>query len=241
MRIRSGLIAALTVSFALLGACAREPMESAWVDEQIPPEAGMAEPIELAGGPSEATQGAAHQAEDDAYIARLASKGLIAERRIDPDTGRSVLVISNRPVPNPVLFGGPEHRRPRVAQSGRRAGRYESPRPRADAGVARPAPSTSASSAAAPGATASTTTPAPVAAAAPPATAGAVPAPVEPVRVADPAQAGFRMTPAVWGIIGAAVLALLALLFFANRPKKRTRYSSHQAPPEASGGGEAHA
>jgi hypothetical protein len=236
MRIRSGLIAALTVSFAMLGACAREPMESAWVDEQIPPEAGMAEPIELAGGPSEATQGAAHQAEDDAYIAHLASRGLIAERRIDPDTGRSVLVISNRPVPNPVLFGGPERRRPRVAQSGRKAGRYESPRPAyAPRTVSQAAPSGQAA--------APTTTPAPtVAAAAPaPAPVGVAPAPADPVQVADPAQAGFRMTPAVWGIIGAALLALLALLFFANRPKKRTRYSSHQAPPEASGGGEAHA
>jgi len=234
MRVHAGVFAGLIASFALLGACAREPVEGAYVDEQAIEAAPAPEPIPLAGGPSPSARAAASQANEDAYIARLASKGLMAERRVDPQTGRSILVISNRPVPNPVLFGGPNSAR-RHARAGTRVRSgtlgggvptAASPRPAASPSPAAPGPVEQ------PAAPIETAQAAPMAAPAP--------APVEPAPVANPARAGFEMTPTLWGVAGAILLALLALLFFANRPKRKTRYSSHQAPAEASGG-EAHA
>lgn len=242
MRVRSGLFAGLAASLLLLGACARDPMDGAYYDDAPPPPAPEAhEPIELAGGPSREAERAAGQAQDDAYIASLASKGLIAERRIDPETGEYVLVVSNRPIPNPVLFGGPEHRRPRLGQSGRKGGRMAPVQPR----IARaPAASAAASAAASPAASASA---APAASAGEQAAPAAQPAPAlsAPMPAAEPAAATepkprFRMTSTHWIVLGLALLALLGLIYAATRPKKRTRFSGRQAPSEASGG-EAHA
>ncbi len=241
MGSRYGLTAGLAASLILLGACQREPMEGAYFDEPPPP---AYEPIELAGGPDPQAEAAALQASDDAYIASLASKGLMAERRIDPDTGESVLVIFNRPVPNPVLFGGPGYRKARAHGRARVRGTLGGGASTRTA-VASSAASSSAAAGQAGGASSADTAPAPsVQATAPaPSPAPAVAADeagadTETLRIADPAQAGFHMTPTIWGIIAAAVLALLAGLYLANRPKPRSSYrlSGRQAPPEATGG-----
>jgi len=245
MRVRTSLIAAFVASLVALGACQREPEPEALMDEAPPAETADIERVELAGGPSADTEATARQASDDAFVARLESRGLMVTRKTDA-SGKSVLVISNRPVPNPVLFGGP---RTRVAKAPRRerlagtiGGGVRDSRPAATTGAAAGAVASTAAPA--------PTAPAPEAPATETAAATAAPAPsgrIEtadgaPVQVADPARAGFEMSPMMWGIAGVILAALLLLLFLANRPKKpQRRYSSHEVPPEASGGGEAHA
>lgn len=242
MRVRSGVFAGLIASLALLGACAREPLEAAYYEETPPPAEEAYEPVDLAGGPSREAERTVGQAEDDAYIASLASKGLIAERRIDPDTGESVLVVSNRPIPNPVLFGGPEHRRPLVRQSGRKGGRMAPAPVRETASLQSGSEGRAASPS--PAATPVTAAAAPAPAAPEAQTAAtlpvnAAPLPAESQPAAEP-QPRFRMTSVHWTVLGLALLALLGLIYAAARPKKRASYSGHRAPPEASGG-EAHA
>jgi len=254
MRVRLSLATGLIASLALLGACQQEPETQAWQDEAPPPAMETVEVAPLAGGPTASSQVAAQQAADDAWLARLEAKGLIAKRQLDPDTGKMVWVISNRPVPNPVLFGGPSRSRhaglaPRRSRGAIATGVYAD-----SSSSARPAAaSSSASAAASSAAPAATATPAApttdsaaaaadAAAAAPVTTAtgpGVQPIPEadRPANIVDPARAGFEMTPMMWGIVGLIVLALLAALFFANRPKpRRQAYHATQAPPEASGG-----
>jgi hypothetical protein len=245
MRARLSIAAGLIVSLSLLGACQREPEAEVYADAAPPPQIETVEVAPLAGGPSEETRGAATQASNDAYMESLAAKGLMAERRINPDTGESMLVVFNRPIKNPVLRGGPHYRyaanhRARHgsmdrgwASNGGNAGVAA-----ASSGVVAAQPSAPAADAAAPVSEAA-------AAPAGPAGPGVQPIAEPTVNVTDPARAGFEMTPMMWGIVGLIILALLIALFMANRPKpRRHSYSSHQAPPEASGGdhnGEAHA
>jgi hypothetical protein len=250
MRVRLSLATALIASFALLGACAQEPEAVALQDDTPPPAMEVQEVAPLAGAPTATSQLAARQAADDAWLARLEAKGLIAERKMDPDTGKMIWVVSNRPVPNPVLFGGPNYRHARAAPRRARGtvagGVYasNSAAPTAQA-------SASAASAASPASTAAAAPAADAAAAAeaaPETTAatatsgpGVQPIP-QAADVVDTKQAGFTMTPTLWGVVAAIVLALLLALFVANRPKaRRPAYHANQAPPEASGGShEAH-
>jgi len=167
---------------------------------------------------------------------------------MDPDTGKMVWVISNKPVPNPVLFGGPvRHARAAPARRSRAAAvayaDNSSARPAATAGSAAASSASASAAEAAASVEAAASTDAAVAATdAAPAeatTTGVQPIPEadRPVNVVDPARAGFEMTPMMWGIAGLIVLALLAALFLANRPKsRRQNYHATQAPPEASGG-----
>lgn len=267
MRLRLSLATGLIASLALLGACQKEPTAEAYAaNDAPPPSVQTTEVAPLAGAPSEQTQAAATQSADDAYIAGLESRGLMAERRYDPATGRTTLVVFNRPIANPVLRGGP---RTRYAVNTRTARVRGSMSSGVYASTARSA-SSSASSTASSSAVAANAAAAPAVTAAPSASAAApaesaapatvaatgpgvqaIPQASEPaVQVTDPARAGFEMTPTMWGIVGLIILALLIALFVANRPKaRRQAYSAHQAPPEASGGahdahdshGEAHA
>lgn len=249
MRVRLSLATGLIASLALLGACQKEPTAESYADAAPPASIEATEIAPLAGGPSPATQATAAQSADDAYMARLASKGLRAERRLDPNTGRTVLVVFNAPVPNPVLLGGPRYRYASANSRSRTRGSLSS-------GVyAQSSSQSSASRAAAAGPAAASTAvaantaaeaAAPAMEAAPATTASvaagpgvqAIPQGAEPaVQVTDPARAGFDMTPMMWGILGLFILALLIAIFVANRPKRsRPAFSGHQAPPEASGG-----
>ncbi|MBX7249309.1 MAG: hypothetical protein K1X35_09750 [Caulobacteraceae bacterium] len=256
MRARLSLAAGLIASLALLGACQKEPDAEAYA-EAAPPPAETTQVAPLAGAPAPDTRQAANQAADDAYMARLEAKGLMAERRIDPATGKTVLVVFNRPIQNPVLRGGPHYRyaaNNHRARRGAMGGSWASnsaghPVASAAAGSAATAASGAASSAPATTAAPAADTAAPVTVASTPTTGPGVrpiPQAAEPaVNVTDPARAGFPpMTPMMWGIVGLIVLALLIALFVANRPRqRRPAYSGHQAPPEASGGdhGQAHA
>lgn len=257
MRVRLSLATGLIASLALLGACQKEPTAESYAEAAPSASSPATEAAPLAGGPSASTQAAAAQSADDAYMARLASKGLRAERRIDPNTGKTVLVVFNAPVPNPVLRGGPGYRyasangRSRTRGSLDRGVYAQSSVQSARAAAA----TTAAGSAVAANAATQTESAAPTADTAPTTTASVatgpgvqpIPQSTEPaVQVTDPARAGFDMTPMMWGIVGLIVLALLIALFVANRPKRsRPAFSGHQAPPEASGGdahhGEAHA
>lgn len=264
MRVRLSLATGLIASLALLGACQKEPTAEAYAGADAPPASVQTtEVAPLAGAPSEQTQAAATQSADDAYIASLESRGLMAERRYDPATGRTTLVVFNRPIANPVLRGGPRTRYAANTRTARVRGSMSS-------GVYASTARSASSSAAASSAVAANTAAAPAVTAAPSASAAApaesaapatvattgpgvqaIPQASEPaVQVTDPARAGFEMTPTMWGIVGLIILALLIALFVANRPKaRRQAYSAHQAPPEASGGahdahdshGEAHA
>lgn len=249
MRVRLSLATGLIASLALLGACQKEPTAESYADASPPASIETTEVAPLAGGPSPSTQATAAQSADDAYMARLASKGLRAERRLDPNTGRTVLVVFNAPVPNPVLLGGPRYRYASANSRSRTRGSMSS-------GVyAQSSTQGSASRTAATGSAAASTAvagntaaeaAAPATEAAPAATASvatgpgvrAIPQAAEPaVQVTDPARAGFDMTPMMWGILGLIVLALLIAIFVANRPKRsRPAFSGHHAPPEASGG-----
>lgn len=249
MRVRLSLATGLIATLALLGACAQEPESYAIQDEAPPPAVQSEQVAPLAGGPSQDSQKASRQAADDAFVARMASKGLLAERRIDPDSGRTIWSISNRPVPNPVLFGGPT-RQARAAPRARSRGTISSgvyaansasssSRTTAAASSASTTAADAAATSAAPSAQAAAETAAPTTAAAAPAAAGpgvrAIPQDTS--NIPDPATAGFAMTPMMWGIVGLILLALLAALFLANRPKaRRPAYHANQAPPEASGG-----
>ena len=250
MRVRLTLATGLIASLALLGACQQEPEAQAWQDETPPPAAEQVEVAPLAGGPSESAQASARQAADDAWLARLESKGLIAKRQMDPDSGRMIWVISNRPVANPPLLGGPvRHARTEPARRTRgtiTTGTYASASATSSARAAAPSANTAATAAADANATAAApSTDAAVAAAdqaaAAPATTGPgvqpIPEADQPANIVDPARAGFEMTPMMWGIVGLIILALLIALFVANRPKpRRQAYHATQAPPEASGG-----
>ena len=110
MRVRLSLATGLIASLVLLGACQKEPTAESYADASPPASIEATEIAPLAGGPSPSTQATVAQSSDDAYMARLASKGLRAERRLDPNTGKTVLVVFNAPVPNPVLLGGPRYR-----------------------------------------------------------------------------------------------------------------------------------
>ena len=250
MRVRLSLAAGLIASLGLLGACQQEPEAQAWQDETPPPAMETVEVAPLAGGPTASTQAAARQAADDAWLARLEAKGLIAKRQMDPDSGKMIWVISNRPVPNPVLFGGPS-RHARAAPARRARGAIATGVYADNASSARSAAASASTSAAASSA-AEATAAAPAAPTTDSATTAAVAAPTtvatgpgvqpipeadRPVNVVDPAQAGFNMTPMMWGIVGLIILALLVALVVANRPKpRRQNYHATQAPPEASGG-----
>ena len=247
MRVRLSLATGLIASLVLLGACQKEPTAESYADASPPASIEATEIAPLAGGPSPSTQATVAQSSDDAYMARLASKGLRAERRLAPNTGKTVLVVFNAPVPNPVLLGGPRYRYASANSRSRTRGSMSS-------GVY--AQSSSQSSASTQSARAATTSSAAAStavaantaaeAAAPTTTASvtagpgvqAIPQAAEPaVQVTDPARAGFDMTPMMWGILGLIVLALLIAMFVANRPKRsRPAFSGHQAPPEASGG-----
>ena len=243
MAFRTGLYAGLIASLVLLGACQREPESEAFLDEPAPPPAEEIEAVELAGGPSEDTRMAARQAADDAFVARLEARGLMVTRRMGPD-GRMVMVISNRPVPNPVLFGG-KRRHARAAPGRTRLATIGGGSAgRSAAAGSSAAASSAAGTAAAP--TAEVQAPAQTAARvetaqAAPAAAATAPTRENPVQVADPARAGFEMSPMMWGVLGLILAAILAVLFMANRPRSssRPRLSGHQAPPEASGGAHA--
>lgn len=257
MRVRLSLATGLIASLALLGACQQEPAAEAWQDETPPPAMETVEVAPLAGAPAASSQAAARQAADDAWLARLEAKGLIAKRQMDPDTGNMVWVISNKPVPNPVLFGGPvRHARAAPARrtrgaiaSGVYADNSRAARPAVAASAATSAAAASAADASAEAAAAPTTDAAVAAA-----DAAATPAPgatgpgvqpipeaEQPANVVDPAHAGFQMTPMMWGVVGLIILALLVALFVANRPKRRPAYHANQAPPEVTGGShEAH-
>lgn len=252
MRVRLSLATGLIASLALLGACQKEPTAESYADATPPASIETTEIAPLAGGPSASTQAAAVQSADDAYMARLASKGLRAERRIDPNTGRTVLVVFNAPVPNPVLLGGPRYRYASANSRSRTRGSMSSgvyAQSSSQSAASRAAATSSAAastavaatSAATAGAVAPTTEAAPATTTASVATGPgvrAIPQAAEPaVQVTDPARAGFDMTPMMWGILGLIVLALLIAIFVANRPKRsRPAFSGHQAPPEASGG-----
>lgn len=265
MRVSLSLATGLIASLALLGACQKEPSAEAYADNSPPPSVEATEIAPLAGGPSAQTQATASQSADDAYIAGLESRGLMAERRYNPATGQTTLVVFNRPIANPTLRGGPRTRyasagnRSRVAGSMRggvyaQSSRSSSASSAASASSAVAANSASSAATAAPSANAAATAEnaAPVDMATGPGVqpipqAAAGPAPVQ---VTDPARAGFtmpKMSPMMMGIIALIILALLVALFVANRPKPRRHspnLSGHQAPPEASGGdhhGEAHA
>lgn len=251
MRVRLSLATGLIASLALLGACQQEPAAEAWQDETPPPSVETIEVAPLAGGPSETSQVAARQAADDAWVARLEAKGLIAKRQMDPDTGAMVWVISNKPIANPVLRGGPVRhagltpsRRSRgTIASGVYADNSRAARPAvaasAAASTAADASASSEAAASADAAVAAADATAAEATVAEATTTGVQPIPEadQPVNIVDPARAGFEMTPMMWGIAGLIVLALLAALFMANRPKsRRPNYHATQAPPEASGG-----
>ena len=237
-------------SLALLGACQKEPTAESYADATPPASIETTEVAPLAGGPSPAAQATVAQSSDDAYMARLASKGLRAERRIDPNTGKTVLVVFNAPVPNPVLLGGPRYRYASAKSRSRTRGSMSSgvyAQSSAQASSARAASSSAAASTAvAANSAAAAGTAAPATEAAPTTTASVtagpgvqpIPQAAEPaVQVTDPARAGFDMTPMMWGILGLIVLALLIAIFVANRPKRsRPAFSGHHAPPEASGG-----
>jgi hypothetical protein len=247
MRVRLSLATGLIASLVLLGACQKEPTAESYADASPPASIEATEIAPLAGGPSPSTQATVAQSSDDAYMARLASKGLRAERRLDPNTGKTVLVVFNAPVPNPVLLGGPRYRYASANSRSRTRGSMSSG-VYAQSSSQSSASTQSARAAATSSAAASTAVAANTAAeaAAPTTTASvtagpgvqAIPQAAEPaVQVTDPARAGFDMTPMMWGILGLIVLALLIAMFVANRPKRsRPAFSGHQAPPEASGG-----
>jgi hypothetical protein len=248
MRVRLSLATGLIASLALLGACQKEPTAESYADASPPASIETTEVAPLAGGPSPSTQATAAQSADDAYMARLASKGLRAERRIDPNTGKTVLVVFNAPVPNPVLLGGPRYRYASANGRSRTRGAINSgvyaqsssqgSATRAAAGTAVASSAAVANPAAEAVAPAAETAPATTASVAAGPGVQAIPQAAEPaVQVTDPARAGFDMTPMMWGILGLFVLALLIAIFVANRPKRsRPAFSGHQAPPEASGG-----
>jgi hypothetical protein len=250
MRVRLSLATGLIASLALLGACQKEPTAESYADATPPASIETTEIAPLAGGPSPSTQATAVQSADDAYMARLASKGLRAERRIDPNTGRTVLVVFNAPVPNPVLLGGPRYRYASANSRSRTRGSMssgvyaqssaQSSSARAATGAATASTAVAANAASTAEAVAPTTEAAPATTASVATGPGvrAIPQAAEPaVQVTDPARAGFDMTPMMWGILGLIVLALLIAIFVANRPKRsRPAFSGHQAPPEASGG-----
>ncbi len=255
MRVRLSLATGLIASLVLLGACQKEPTAESYADATPPASIETTEIAPLAGGPSPSTQATAAQSADDAYMARLASKGLRAERRLDPNTGKTVLVVYNAPVPNPVLLGGPRYRyasangRSRTRgsmSSGVYAQSQSSASARSSASRAAATSSAAASTAVAANTAPAAEAAAPATEAAPATTASvtagpgvrAIPSAAEPaVQVTDPARAGFDMTPMMWGILALIVLALLVAIFVANRPKRsRPAFSGHHAPAEASGG-----
>lgn len=253
MRVRLSLATGLIASLALLGACQKEPAAESYADASPPASIETTEIAPLAGGPSPSTQATVAQSSDDAYMARLASKGLRAERRLDPNTGKTVLVVFNAPVPNPVLLGGPRYRYASANGRSRTRGSMSSgvyaqssSQSSASTQSSRAAATSSAAASSAVAANTAAEAAAPMTEAAPTTTASvtagpgvqAIPSAAEPVvQVTDPARAGFDMTPMMWGILGLIVLALLIAIFVANRPKRsRPAFSGHQAPPEASGG-----
>lgn len=249
MRVRLSLATGLIASLALLGACQKEPTAESYADATPPASIETTEVAPLAGGPSPAAQATVAQSADDAYMARLASKGLRAERRLDPNTGKTVLVVFNAPVPNPVLLGGPRQRYASANSRSRTRGSMSSgvyAQSSAQSSSARAATGSAAASIAVAANSTASEAAAPATEAAPTTTASVtsgpgvqpIPQAAEPaVQVTDPARAGFDMTPMMWGILGLIVLALLIAIFVANRPKRsRPAFSGHQAPPEASGG-----
>jgi hypothetical protein len=196
---------------ALLGACTKH------IDDQAyggaPPTPPAPEQPQLMGGPADAaataTQQAAMQAQvqaaSDAYVASL-PPGLMAVHKTDPATGRTILVVSNYPVPNPLWNGG----HPLEARA------YVIRPPHHTAPVVTASAADATAKSAAPSATAAT-----------PTIAAATTAPaVSSVSVGDPQPtvqtqtAGFKgvtLSPGMWLIGGGVLLAIIVLIMLAGR------------------------
>jgi hypothetical protein len=198
---------------ALLGGCLKQVDEQAAAAPPPPPPpeqpalmgAPAATPAPMAADTPAAVGAAAQaQANDDAYIASL-PPGLMAVHKVDPATGRTILVISNYPISNPamrariwharhhpILNGGPSKGTPSITTASAAPSTTAPSTP-----AATPAPTTVAQAASTPSATHST-----------PATQ----------------TAGFKgvtLSPGMWLIGGLALLAIVVLVMLAGRKQPR--------------------
>lgn len=218
----TGLAAALAAAAATLASCTKAPEQETYAPPPPPPPAP--EQPQLVGAPSPESEAVAaataRQAADDVWLANL-PEGLIVTPRTEAD-GRTVLVISNRPIPNPRwrphdgwrtrhshLAGGPavaapiEHGRP-VSQAA------TSTVPAPSAPVVTPAPSATTPVASAPVASSSTAAPQPTSR-----------------PSAAPAFKGITLSPGLWLALGVLLLIIVLVSILSGNGRKRRRTTAH--------------
>jgi hypothetical protein len=202
-----GLAALLTAAALLASACTRQAAQETYA----PPPPPQSEPPQLMGAPTTESMAAAaraeRQAEADAYLANL-PEGLIVTSQAGAD-GRTVLVISNRPIPNPARGG---HGRSRRASwplaGGPRTASHSAAPQAAPAPVAAPPP-TVPSAASRPSSSAS---------------ASAAPAPVS--RAPASKFNGITLSPGLWVALGVLLLIIVLVSILSGRREHR-RSSGH--------------